>query len=564
MKQWKKLTAFAPALCGVILVVCMGISLTGYTRPVFQAETGTSFEPEELTETESEKEETTELTEEETETIREVTGAFELEDGIYEGRGTGFAGQIRVAVEVKNKTIQSIEILEVEADDAAFFNRAKGVIDKIIASQSLEVDVISGATYSSNGIIGAVRNALTGETGTAETTAPSGAGQGQGAAVIAPIQEAAAYLDGVYYGSGTGFGGTLQVKVTVSGGQIAAIEITQYSDGSSYIQSASQVISAILSTQSTNVDTVSGATYSSVGIIEAVRNALSQAAANSSQETTPETTPEAGSEENTEEDIQGKIPYPDGIYYGTGEGYEGDITCAVVIQDQIIKVILITESEEDEPFFSRAKILTGMIIKKQSTEVDTVSGATYSSLGIIEAVENALKAAEEAANGDTKEEDNKPGNTEKEDEKPGTNEGDNLPDGSEEETPEETKPEESDGSSETETEESWQGIYQDGTYTGRALCVPDEDEEFDAYELSLKLTVFHDRIVEITEVAGNGDSSNDTYIRRAANGTSKAVGVVEQITEKGTLEDIDAVSRATCSSNAIVQACQAALTQAEK
>ena len=75
-------------------------------------------------------------------------------------RESGFAGKITVAVEIKDKKIVAITVLNVEADDAAFFNRAKGVIDRIIQSQNLDVDVVSGATYSSVGIINAVRNAL--------------------------------------------------------------------------------------------------------------------------------------------------------------------------------------------------------------------------------------------------------------------------------------------------------------------------------------------------------------------------------------------------------------------
>lgn len=65
-----------------------------------------------------------------------------------------------MAVTIKDKQITAIDILS-SSDDAAFFNRAKGVIDRIIAGQTLEVDVVSGATYSSNGIISAVKNALT-------------------------------------------------------------------------------------------------------------------------------------------------------------------------------------------------------------------------------------------------------------------------------------------------------------------------------------------------------------------------------------------------------------------
>ena len=66
--------------------------------------------------------------------------------------------------------------------------------------------------------------------------------------------------------------------VEISGGKIASIQIVENSDGSDYISKAASLIDSIITTQSTNVDTVSGATYSSVGIIQAVRDALSQAA----------------------------------------------------------------------------------------------------------------------------------------------------------------------------------------------------------------------------------------------------------------------------------------------
>lgn len=92
-----------------------------------------------------------------------------MADGFYKGSGTGFAGTVSVSVEIKDKSIIAINILSTQ-DDEAFFNRAKGVIDKIIAGQTLDVDVVSGATYSSNGIISAVKNALTGEQ---DTSAPA-------------------------------------------------------------------------------------------------------------------------------------------------------------------------------------------------------------------------------------------------------------------------------------------------------------------------------------------------------------------------------------------------------
>ena len=139
----KKLAAAAPMSCPLVVAACMGVSLTGYTRPVFPVEAETEFDEAEWTdrlamvvaEAEDAEEHTTKgnsgkkNTEKETETEEErkeiPKGSFDLKDGVYEGEGTGFAGKIKVAVTIEDGTITKIEILEVEADDEAFFNRAK-------------------------------------------------------------------------------------------------------------------------------------------------------------------------------------------------------------------------------------------------------------------------------------------------------------------------------------------------------------------------------------------------------------------------------------------------------
>ena len=175
-------------------------------------------------------------------------------------------------------------------------------------------------------------------------------------------------------------------------------------DGSEYISKASALINTIIQNQSTNVDTVSGATYSSVGIIQAVRNALSQAAVSTSGTTTSGEAGNAGNSGNQNQDTSaatGNFPYKEGIYYGTAEGYSGDVSVAVVIQEKSIKAILITETSDDEAFFQRAMGVVKNVLKTQSTEVDTVSGATYSSKGILGAIQNALKQAEKVTNGET-------------------------------------------------------------------------------------------------------------------------------------------------------------------
>ncbi|NNU77145.1 4Fe-4S binding protein [Clostridium estertheticum] len=89
------------------------------------------------------------------------------------------------------------------------------------------------------------------------------------------------YKDGTYTGSGSGFrGGTTQMSVTIKDNKITKVETVSNGDTPDfYARAESTIISQIVSTQSTTVDTVSGATYSSEGIISATQEALSKAKA---------------------------------------------------------------------------------------------------------------------------------------------------------------------------------------------------------------------------------------------------------------------------------------------
>ena len=88
--------------------------------------------------------------------------------------------------------------------------------------------------------------------------------------------------------------------------------------------------------------------------------------------------------------------YKDGTYTGSAQGFGGDIKVKVTVSGQKISVIDITEaSGEDEAYLSMAKDLINTILDKQTADVDTVSGATYSSTGIKNAVTQALEGAAE-------------------------------------------------------------------------------------------------------------------------------------------------------------------------
>lgn len=106
---------------------------------------------------------------------------------------------------------------------------------------------------------------------------------------------------------------------------------------------------------------------------------------------------------------------------------------------------------------------------------------------------------------------------------------------------------------------------QNGTYTGTAKCTPDEYEDFEKYDLSVEVTIENGVIKSIGNIKGNGAEDNNTYITNAANGTKKnPTGVVQQIIDANGTDGINAVSRATCSSKAIVDAVNNALENATK
>ena len=86
------------------------------------------------------------------------------------------------------------------------------------------------------------------------------------------------YKDGTYDGEAKGFGGNIRVSLTVKNDIITEINvISADKEDSSYLASAKNIINTMLNKQSTDVDTVSGATFSSTGIKNAATIALNKA-----------------------------------------------------------------------------------------------------------------------------------------------------------------------------------------------------------------------------------------------------------------------------------------------
>lgn len=207
------------------------------------------------------------------------------------------------------------------------------------------------------------------------------------------------YQDGSYEGTGTGFRGEeTRISITIKSNIISSIKVISFGDDAPYFDRAYNKISSdIIKSQSTNVDVVSGATYSSLGITNAVNNALEKAKINvdnNKELSTPKNYISSKTENiKNESKIEEKIK--DGKYEGSASGFRRGITkVSVQVKEGKISDITILSHGDDAPFFNRVlePIVTN-IIKKQSTKVDVISGATYSSKGIMNAVANALNKA---------------------------------------------------------------------------------------------------------------------------------------------------------------------------
>lgn len=200
----------------------------------------------------------------------DVGGNFQ--NGIYTGTGEGYRGKVTVTVKVADGKIMEL-VLDDYADDKSYMERAKNrIFQEMISRQNTDVDAVSGATYSSNGLIEAVNKALGNDEGEGKKPEQEESEDKQSFIEAGRFQN---LTDGIYTGSADAFRGDVEVQVTVEKQKVTDISILSYCDTEEYFfRAAPAVIEQMKAEQSLNVDAVSGATYSSNGVIHAVANAL--------------------------------------------------------------------------------------------------------------------------------------------------------------------------------------------------------------------------------------------------------------------------------------------------
>ncbi|NLY53375.1 MAG: FMN-binding protein [Firmicutes bacterium] len=286
---------------------------------------------------------------------------------VLEGKATGYGGPMRILVSVDaDNRINGVSVIEhgetigigTRALEPGWLQQFIGLAhdEQLVAGKN--VDIITGATVSSRAVMSGVAHALElYQTHVLKTE-------------VDDSWNLAKVPDGVYEGTAPGFQSEITVKVTVEAGRIVEVEVTAIADTPQvYPAAVEKIPPRIVEKQHWQVDAVAGATISSKGIMEAVRAAIPDTSLKIDQ-------------------------IADGVYEGTGQGFGGAIKVQVEVKDgAITNIQVLSHSETDGISAPALNQIPQSVIDQQSVKVDTVSGATYTSKGLLEAINAALEAA---------------------------------------------------------------------------------------------------------------------------------------------------------------------------
>lgn len=555
--KWKESLFLLPALFVVLAVVISVVQ----NKPVFSG----ILYPEAKTEKkETVQQEASEQRKDKTERVSakqtENFGENILQDGVYEGVGSGYGGNITVQVTIVDGKIDKITVTNHSGETPAYFSRALEVVDRMLAAQGPNVDLVSGATYSSGGIRDAVIQALQKASGkkVAAVTTVRRKNSSSPGKKKAKKQTTGEPAEGVYVGTAVceQFGYTLSLKVRFQGGKATAIsglKISNNTDSANAIywkKAWKPMVKRILKAQSSQVDVVSGATYSSNAIVSAYLNAREKAInANNKNKKTKKKSSKKKSATTVKTPLVDTVHTPptgqviDGVYT-VSAGCEPDekkafasymLTADVTFSNGKLVSIsrFSSNAESNRSYYLKAAngnqkspgVVTQLLEKQSASGITAVSGATCSSKTIYLLYLQALTKAAGTTKTDFSKEDEIA-----------------VPSPS----PSEDTGEEDSGNGEEENLEGAEG------YTVTVTVYPDEWQDFDAYSLTADVYFREGKLVAVNHMMIESDAVNQEYSKLAAN------GVIKRLLEAQSSE-VDVVSGATCSSKALIALYERAL-----
>ncbi len=505
-----------------------------------------------------------------------------LKNGTFSGSARGYGGTVGVKVTIYGGKIKSIIIVSHSGETPAFFEKAKAVVTKILASQSVNVDTVSGATYSSNGIINAVADALSkagDKTVRTKKTAIKKTADVSVRRVKKTKIKSGKPADGVFEGSSVceKFGYTVSLKAKFKDGEPAAVydmKMLNNSDSSNnaYMTKAwrgmvKRIIGGNVGVNASDIDIVSGATYSSNAILNAYLDARNKAIAKADG-TKIKSTPKpkvVPSKKPTAVKVPQPAKVPDG---DIADGkYRVSAVCEPDEDEDFEKYTLSASftflkgkcidiahfsstAESNKNYYMKAangdgkvKGVAAQILNKQSADgISAVSGATCSSKTIVKLYVKALEEAAKKA-GVNK--------TPMPSESPvPTLQPENTSSPQDTQTPMPAATSDVLPSAEPTPEPSLIPLNS-GTYNETITVYPNESNEFREYTLTADVLFDDNRFCGFENVTLS-DETNRFYYNKAVNGTKKKPGLISQINAKQN-DELDAVSGATCTSNALIE-----------
>lgn len=377
--------------------------------------------------------------------------------------------------------------------------------------------------------------------------------------------------DGTYTGTAVceQFGYYVSLTASFKDGKVTALydlKITNNSDPANKIyweKAWKPVVKQILASQSGNVDVVSGATYSSNAIVAAYLNAREKAISpNRSEASSKNVVPAAKKVEKAKKKVldepatkKPKGEIVDGTYHVSSQCKPDQskafasyrLSADVVFKEGKLKAFqnFSSTAESNRSYYLKAAngsqknkgVVTQLLAKQSAVGISAVSGATCSSKTIRDLYLLALAKAT-----GTKQE-------------PSSSDELITP-------PEEEKPDEGSKEPDVTLPVEDNSDVKDGIYTVTVTVWPDEWEEFMEYTLTAKVTFLAGKLISIDEIEIS-DESNMGYCTIAANGVGTKQGVISQLISTQN-SNVDVVSGATCSSEALIELYRNAVAMARE
>lgn len=325
-----------------------------------------------------------------------------LQAGSYQGRAEGAKGEIVLELVIEEGDIIKVNILKESETEHLADPAYQKLKSQLLSQQNLELDIVSGATYTSEAFIKAAKKALN---------------------KAQPDSAAKLNLkNGEYIGSAQGHVGEIKLKVVIEAQKIKDIDILSQNETAGLgDQAIEKIINSILAKQSLAVDTISGATNSSAAAIKAVENALNRDSKKEAEKVNSEIievesdTDSAATWQQEEEQTEpeenkqpaeqmtsavtwnsnfaslSQLNLKDAEYRGSAQGHRSKIEVSVLVEASKLQEVRIVSQAETPGIGDQAMAeLSSSLVSKQNLKLDTVSGATNSSVGFLKAVNNAL------------------------------------------------------------------------------------------------------------------------------------------------------------------------------